>query len=231
MADDPILMTGALLMALLPRPFRQMAGGPSAILKWAGPGPLDVMRSRLAFLDAAGRLIETREDAFGIAAGAVIAAPFSRHLVDEDDVPAAAVMQRWSLNDWDLGTPARETRADELGIALVCLPLLVPAPEDVHLLASLVNAGPAPLDIAAGVREAVCWVDGKPWPSTAGGNWNGPYLLQPGRTATRRFQPRDFPGAPVTGPHEISLEMLGRRSPAQRVAWRGTAWTARNATP
>ena len=116
--------------------------------------------------------------------------------------------------------------SDWAGLLLTCLPLLVPLPIDEHFIVQLVNTGAAPLDLARGVQQAICFVDGTAWRSSAGRIWNGPYLLRPGDVAVRQFRLADFPGAPVTGTHEVGLDLLSRRSPPQLVHWHGTPSTA-----
>ena len=226
MADTRVLDVDGVLMALLPAlgP-RGGLGGPRALLKWAGTYPLKVGLATLEFLDAAGRRVEHWDAPFGLAAGTALGAISSHVLHDDRDLPPAAATQRWRLNDWTLTVPAREPDASWTGLVLVCLPLLLPLAEDPHLIAGLVNTGDTPLDMAAGVQGAVWWEDGIARPSATGGHWDGQYLLRPGHTATRRFRLADFPGAATTGAHEVALEMLGRRSAAQRVRWHGTPWT------
>lgn len=225
MADDRVLEAEGLLMALLPGLGPRAAlGSPLGVLKWAGPHPLAVECSTLEFLDGAGRVVERRDGAFGLASGTSIAAPYSQLLADDRDPPRAAETQRWRLNDCTLATRRREPDAAWPSLVVICLPLILPLAEDHHFIARLVNLGTAPLDIARGMREAVCWMDGEGWPSIAGRVWNGPYRLHPGHTATRRFRLADFPGAPATGTHDVALEMLGRRSAPQRIHWHGTPW-------
>jgi hypothetical protein len=146
-------------------------------------------------------------------------------LADDRAPSRRAQTQFWHLNDWSVTAPVREPESVWPALVLTCLPLQVPLAEDNHFIAGLVNVGQAPLDIARGVQEAVCWVDGTAWPSVAGRVWNGPYLLRLSHTAVRRFRLADFPGAAATGTHEVALEMLGRRSLPQRVHWHGSPWT------
>lgn len=217
----------ALLSALGPRAAREAR---RAALKWAGPGELTVTSSIIEFVDCLGNVVERRERAFGLDSGVAIEAPYSAALADDREAPAAATTQRWRLNDWSVVASAALPEPDWEGLVATCLPLQVPLLDDQHFVLQLVNTGSVPLDIARGVREAICFVDGKPWLSTAGRIWNGPYLLRPGHVTVRRFRLADFPGAPVTGTHEIVLELLGRRTAPQRVHWHGAPFVAKDSS-
>jgi hypothetical protein len=227
MVGDNVFETDRLMMALLPvlGP-RAALEARHAVLKWAGPGQLAVTDSTLAFADDAGRIVERREGAFGLEAGATIAPPYSSALSDDGGAPAAAVTQRWRLNGWAVAASAGVPESDWSRLVSTCLPLQVPLSTDEHFVLQLVNTGTVPLDLARGVQQAICFVDGTAWRSSAGRIWNGPYLLRPGHASIRRFRLADFPGGPVTGTHEVVLELLGRRSSPQRVRWHGTPFAA-----
>lgn len=195
-----------------------------AYLKVARGTELAVERSELALVDAAGRTLETRRDAFGLAAGMRIAGPYSRSFGDDTLRPNKAVHARWRLNEFSLDAGLVFSESEWQAPRVVYLPLQVPLADDCHILVRLVNLGEAPINLANGMREAVCWVDGVPYASTAGRVWNGGYLVQPRQATTRRFRLADFPWAPRHGTHEVSLEMVGARSPAEVVTWRGEPW-------
>lgn len=62
----------ALLPALGPRAALESK---RAVLKWAGPGRLLVTGSTLDFADGAGRIVESRDGAFGLAGSVAIEPP------------------------------------------------------------------------------------------------------------------------------------------------------------
>jgi hypothetical protein len=222
-----VLDTSTLLMAILPaRGARSAFASIHAVLKWVPEEPLIVTSSSLEFLTTDGRMIARSEQAFGFAADSRYPGPHVQFLSDGFRRPAEAQRQRWHLNDWMVEAPIRLPTKESRGLHVEWLPLQVPLPDDIHVLAEFVNLSPQPLNIATGVREARCWVDGVAFPSAAGGIWNGRYLIQPGRAAVCRFRLADFPGIPTTGIHEVALEMLGERSDPVRVRWHGATWTS-----
>jgi hypothetical protein len=221
-----VLDTPDLLLALLPAVGpRSALGSTRSVLKWAPGEPLIVIRSTLEFLAADGTELARYEDAFGLASRHSIAGPCVWSLADESRRPADGLRQRWYLNEHIVEAPMAMPPTSWNVLHATCLPLQLPLPEDIHVLAELVNLDDRPVDMAAGVRDARCWVDGKAFPSNAGALWDGRYLLDPGHAALRRFRLADFPGVPTVGAHEISLELLGRRSAPARVCWHGTPWT------
>jgi hypothetical protein len=225
-----VLDTSTLLMAILPaRGARATFASIHAVLKWAPAELLIVTSSSLEFLTADGRMIARNEHAFGLAADSRYPGPHVQFLSDGFRRPAEAQRQRWRLNDWTVEAPITLPTTESGGLHVEWLPLQVPLPDDIHVLAEFVNLSPQPLNMATGMREARCWVDGVALSSAAGGIWNGRYLIEPGRAAVCRFRLSDFPGISTTGIHEVAFEMLGQRSDPVPVRWHGTAWTGSSA--
>lgn len=195
-----------------------------AYLKLAPGAALVAGRSTLELVDEGGRVLATRENAFGVAEGTPLAGPHSVRLADDDPRPEGAASARWRLGELSAETPLANPEAEWPAPRLVCLELQVPVADDPHLVVTVANTGGEPLDIATGMREAVLRVDGAAYASTAGRVWNGPYLVRPGHVTTRQFSLGDFPGAPRSGTHQVSLEILGMRTAPQTVTWRGEPW-------
>src|SRR5207249_3517332 len=84
------------------------------------------------------------------------------------------------------------------------LPLQVPVDDDPHIVVRVVNRTPQVINIADGIRSAICRSDGKAYHSSRGGHWDGGVGLNPGVSTTRQFSLDDFPGVPRTGRHEMS---------------------------
>lgn len=227
-----LLDTPTLLMAILPaRSRRSSFTSVHAVLKWVPEAPLIVASSSLEFLTTDGCIIARSEHAFGLVTASGYPGPHVQFLSDGFRRPAEAQRQRWRLNDWIVEAPITLPTTESGGLHVEWLPLQVPLPYDIHVLAQFVNRNPYPLNLATGVREAQCWVDGIAFPSVAGGIWNGRYLIEPGGAAVCRFRLADFPGISATGAHEVAFEMLGERSDPVHVCWHGTAWTSSSTKP
>jgi hypothetical protein len=223
MTNANVFDTDNLLLALVPTLGPRAAISATLCeLKWAGSAPLKVERSTLEFIDDKGEVIGRQERAFGFEPGTELVAT-SQSCIDENHRPAG-LLQRWRLNDWVVESPIVVPEAEWGNLHVIWLPLQLPLVTDVHIVVSLANLDDKPLDIARGVREAVCWVDGVPWSSAAGGVWNTRYLIEPGHSTRRHFRLADFPGVPTAGRHEMSFQMLGRRSKPQFIQWHGTPW-------
>lgn len=225
MLDTSVFYTDELLISLFAGLGPRAGLTPTrAILKWRGPQSLVIARSTLEFLNNEGRLICRRDHAFGLVHGSRIEPPYSQWLTDEEPRPREASIHQWRLNDWTVTASIELPESAWLGLTVTCLPLMLPLPHDNHMVASLVNLDDQAMDIARGVQEAMCYVDGVAWPSAAGRVWNGSYLVYPRHATTRRFRVADFPGMPAQGAHELVLELLGRKSAPQTANWIGTAW-------
>ena len=121
MTQDRVLEADGLLLALLPALGPRAAlGPPRAVLKWAGPRPLTVVRSTLEFVDAGGRVVDCREGAFGLAPGTRIEAPHSRMLAEGCDPWRGAETQCW--HDCSVTAPAREPESVWPALVLTSLP-------------------------------------------------------------------------------------------------------------
>ena len=225
MSSSKVLVRANVLMGLLP-PIGPHAEWQAAVafLRLAQNTELNVKNSTLNFIDTDKRLLGTCESAFGLTPGTRLRGPYTVKLSDGRRRPARAVHQRWDLNEMSVATGMGTRETESQPFQVVYLPLQVALPHDYHVIASLVNQGQTPLDIAEGVRQAVCWMDGIPFESNAGRVWNGPYLVRPNRATRYYFRLSDFPGMPRSGLHEMSLEMCGLRSHAEIVDWHGEPW-------
>ena len=213
----------ATLLALLPRAGPIAASGePRAVLKRAA-GPLVVEASILTFT-AGEEVLEVRPDAFGLTREYRLEPPCSRALTEPRGAVPGATRAEWRLNGWRVCSALAAPEAAWSGLIVHWLPLMVPAADDRHLVADVVNTGGAEINILTGIRSAILWVDGTAYPSAAGWTWNGRPMVAPGHTRSVRFSLTDFPSAPLQGEHEMALEMLGRRSPPETVDWRGAPW-------
>lgn len=220
MVNPTIIDTNDLLLTLIaalgPRARHDATLGE---LKWGGSTPLEVEQSTLEFCDEAGQVISHKEQAFGLTPGTQLIAPYSRSLIDESVRPPKGVLQRWRLNDWVVESPSIVPATEWGQLYVTWLPLQLPLAQDMHVVVGLVNLDVKPLDIARGMSEAVCWVDGVPWPSGVGRVWNTRYLIETNHSTRRHFRLADFPGLSILGKHEMALEMLGYRSKLQVVEW------------
>jgi hypothetical protein len=226
MPNANLFYTDELLMALFVGLGPRAGLAPTrAILKWCGPQSLVIARSILEFFDNKGRHICCRDNAFGLIHGSRIEPLYSQWITDEEPRPREAVIHRWQLNDRTVTASIELPESAWPELTVSYLPLMLPVAHDKHLVASLVNLDDQPIDIARGVQEAVCYVDGVAWRSAVGRVWNGSYLVYPRHATTRSFRIADFPGMPAQGAHELALEFLGRKSALQTVNWIGTGWS------
>ncbi|HEY5956868.1 MAG TPA: hypothetical protein VIV60_09960 [Polyangiaceae bacterium] len=207
--DDRLM---ALLSSLVP------VLGTHGCLKLARNVTLEVTSSVLEFRDAGGRVLAAHPSAFGLVPGTRLSGPLSQRCSDERRWPEQAQTQRWILNDREITSPMR---AGTDPLRVVYLPLQVPTRTDEHIVFTLRNTTDTPIDLMKGIQQAICWVDGAPFEVTRQPVWNGTYHIAPGRAKSRRFSLAEFPGAPRSGSHTMSLEICGLRSPPETVFWRG----------
>lgn len=208
-----------MLLALIsPVGFRSELGAMLGYLKIASRKELVIERSELEFLDAEGKTIETRSDAFGLLKGARLAGPYSGRFADDSPRKEYASFAGWRVNDLEVMTSLIEPEGMELRV--VYLPLQIEKEKDPDIVFTLVNRCEEMLNIADGIRTAVCLVDETPYKTNTGGHWDGSYLIRPGHATTRQFNLSDFPGIPRAGRHEMSLEVLGIKSKPQIIDWK-----------
>lgn len=218
----PLLCDDDMLLALIP-PFGPHAAltATRAVLKLATGRELAVEGSALTFLDAGGDEVGRLDDAFGLTPGTRLAGPVCRDLKDPRPRPADAVRMRWSVAGRHLAAPTGDPPEGGERLRAYFLPLRVAAPDDVHVVARYVHAGPSEASTVEAVRGAVLRVDGRAYESATGWHWDGPSVVRPGGTFGHRFALGDFPGAPGEGEHAVSLEMFGLETPPVTVRWRG----------
>lgn len=218
-ANRAIVHCGGLLIALV-SPLGPRPGAIVAYLKLGQPGRSAIRQSDLTWLDAHGRPIQTLKDPFGLC-GARLEVPCSLRFACDRPSPPRAASLRWQVDE--LVADADLIGGADASLRVLYLPLQVPVPGDPHLVATVVNHGERILDFAQGVRESVLLVDGQQYPSAAGGHWDGGYALRPGFSRTHRFGLDDFPGAPRSGLHRMSLRLLGLTSEPVEVDWQAVA--------
>jgi len=192
--------------------------GPSvlgALLKVL-PGPELKIHESMLEVSAPEGVILRQRGAFGLG-GACIAGPHIRRFSEDASTDSRATTMRWSLNESIVEVPCGDGPSD---LRATWLAVQIPLPNDVHLVVDFFNRSAHTVNIATAMREAVCWADGVPYPSVAGGVWNGPYLVAPGRKTRRSFSLDDFPGVPRSGTHEMSVGFGGERSSPETVTWR-----------
>jgi hypothetical protein len=215
----------SLLLALIPpvgrRPDVALL---TAFIKVAEGSDLIIHQSEITFTDAAGNIMEFRNNAFQLEEGIHFTGPCLKALEDHNRRPESAARFQWRINDLSVEGNITFSEEEWHLPRVVCLPLQVALECDCHFIVSIVNTGIDLLNISEGVRNALLHVDGISYDSIAGRSWNGIYLIQSGRSYTQRFRLLDFPGAPRNGSHEVSLEMFGRRSVTQTVDWLGRPW-------
>jgi|GEM_PF-5950004 len=212
----------SLLLSLIP-PFGPRAAlmASRGVLKVAAGREIAIQHSELTFFDAAGRPLAAHAGAFGLASGTLITGPVCRNLKDQGRRPDGAASMQWRLDGHAVAVEILDPPESWGSLRAYFLPLQVPVSDDFHCGVHYVNTGTAPVSSVEGVRQAVCHVDGEPYRSAAGGTWNGPSMVPPGRAFGARFSLSDFPGAPRQGVHEISLEMFGLRTSPATVRWSG----------
>jgi hypothetical protein len=192
----------------------------SARLKLARGVERIVSRSIVEHLGEAGTVLGGHSDAFGLSKGMRLTGPMSVSLVDERLRPAGTRALRWRFDDWTLDAflePASPVR-------VAFLPMHVPLADDRHVLVTLTNLGDTLLDVVTPIFEALLWVDGRPYPTRKSFVWNTRRAIHPGRRFRMPYRLDDFVGAPRLGTHEVSLEILGRRTEPQTLEWYGEPW-------
>jgi hypothetical protein len=224
--NSEVLVKENLLMTLVPPiGYRSEWGALLGFLKLARSTEVVVECSDLEFFDGDERSLQKRHNAFGLTTGMRLSGPHFQKIGDDNRRPEAAVLAKWQLNQFSVSTNLVVLTTAWQALRVVYLPLQVPLPEDHHIVVTIVNLSEDPINIADGMREARCWVDGVAYESVAARLWNGRYLIQPQQATTRLFKLNDFPGVPRHGIHEMSLEILGAFSPPQFVNWCGESWT------
>jgi hypothetical protein len=213
---DVLQNDGVMIALLAPLGFRSEWSALRGYVKVAA-GSFRIEDSELTFFSPGGDLLERRVNAFGLKRGKTFTAPFSERFSDGGRRRAQAVIVRWRVNEMEVEASLMESTT---GLRVVYLPLQVRVKKDPHIVATVVNCTGATLNIAEGVRGAVCFADGKPFPSTTGGHWDGGVDVQPGKAATKQFSLDDFPGVPRAGQHKMSLQILGLVSEIETVDWR-----------
>lgn len=189
-------------------------------LKIAKGTDLIINRSELIFTDTEGNIVETRLNAFGLL-NKHITGPYSKKTGDDNYMPKESVAVHWYLNEYRVQTSLLTLNDNPKVPKLVCLPLQVNLPDDYHFIITIINTTQDLLNIADEMRQAVCRMNEKSFPSIAGRLWNGGYLIRPGRAALLKFRLGDFLGAPKRGLYEVSMEICGLQSATQYVNWYG----------
>lgn len=186
-------------------------------LKIAGRTTFEIRSSVLEFVNAKGELLETRAAAFGQRPGTKHSGPYSVRFSDDSRRPAGADRVYWRVNE--MIVEASLSGQDDVGLRVIYLPLQVQVDRDPHIVITVVNRTTKVLNIADGIRSAICHADDKAYFSNRGGHWDGGTGLNPGSSTTRQFSLDDFPGMPRLGHHEMSIELLGLRSRPEYVDW------------
>ncbi len=186
-----------------------------AYLKVADGKTFTIESSVLEFFDAHGKLLESREDVFGQQAGITRKGPFSVRFADDSRRHAGADRVNWRVNEMIV----EASLSEQVDFRVIYLPLQVPVELDPHIVVNVVNRTSAVLNIADGIRSAICRADGRAYTSHKGGHWDGEAGLNPGSSTTRQFSLDDFPGTPRSGRHEMSIELLGHSSEPVLVDW------------
>ena len=186
-------------------------------LKIASRRTFEIHSSVLEFVNANGELLEKREAAFGQQPGTKHSGPYSIRFSDDTRRPAGADRVYWRVNEMivEAGLSGRE----DVGLRVMYLPLQVQIDRDPHIVITVVNRTTKVLNIADGIRSAICYADGQAYCSNRGGHWDGGVGLNPGYSTTRQLSLDDFPGIPRAGHHEMSIELLGLRSKPEYVDW------------
>jgi hypothetical protein len=216
---DVLQGEGILITLVTPLGFRSEWGALLGYLKIAEGRALEIERSELFFLDAAGNVIETRREAFGFGGKKEFAGPYSHRFSDDTRRPAEATTVRWRVNDMEVEAGLIESEG--ISLRVIYLPLLVSVEGDPHIVVTIVNRTGGRMDIAEGVRNAVCLADGTRFASNTGGHWDGGTNVQPDKSVTKQFSLDDFPGIPKTGRYQMSFEILGLTSERESVEWKG----------
>ena len=215
---ENVLQSNGVMIALLtPLGFRSEWSGLRAYLK-VSAGSFTIDSSQLTFFSAQGDVLETRPNAFALKRGKTFDGPYSDRFSDGSRRPAEAVGVKWRVNDMEVEASLVESK--DTALRVVYLPLLVPVEKDPHIVVTVVNLTGTMLNIAEGVRNAVCFVDGQAFHSNTGGHWDGGVNIQTRKAVTKQFSLNHFPGIPKTGRHEMSVEMLGLVSEPEIVDWR-----------
>jgi hypothetical protein len=218
--NPQVLVKDNFLLAIVPPAgYRAEWGAILGFLKVAGGAVMRTERSELEFLNVKRETVEVRDDAFGLKSQTILTGPYSERFADDSRRPESAVLARWRINDTEIETSLAEPEGTALRV--IYLPLQVAKEKDPHIVFTLINRGGEMLNIADGIREAVCRADATPYRSNTGGHWDGSYRLRPGHATTRQLNLDDFPGIPRSGRHEMSLEILGVTSEPAMIDWRG----------
>jgi hypothetical protein len=170
-------------------------------------------------LDAAGNVIESRREAFGLGGKKQFAGPYSNRFSDDTRRPAEATAVRWHVNDMQVQAGLIESEG--ISFRVIYLPLLVSVEGDPHIIVTIVNHMGERMNIAEGVRNAACLADDTRFASNTGGHWDGGTNVQPDKAVTKQFSSDDFPGIPKTGRYQTSFEILGLTSEQESVEWKG----------
>ena len=218
--DHGVLMTHDMLMAII-TPIGKWSSLMSIIvfLKISEQTHIIIERSELELINKSGQLLEKRSNAFGLSRGTKLSGPYSEKFGDDNYRPLDIVNIRWHLNDFKVEANLYFTESDWQKPILMCLPFKFNLPNDYHLIVTIVNTSEYPLNIQAGMQQAIFWVDKIPYASTAARLWNGEYLLRPAHTTICKFRLDDFPEAPQSGLHDVSIQMFGIQSTEQSINW------------
>ena len=179
------LSDGILIALVTPLGFRSEWGALLGYLKIEEGKALKIERSELAFLDADRNILESRCDAFGLGDETKLAGPYSERFSDDSRRPAGAVAVRWRVNEMDAKASLLDSESNALRV--IYLPFHVAVKGDPHIVITVVNRTEEMLNIVEGVRNAVCIVDGKRFPSNIGGHWDGGSYIQPKKSITKKF--------------------------------------------
>jgi hypothetical protein len=213
-----VLQSERVMIALLtPLGFRSEWSAVRGYLK-VSAGSFRIENSELTLFAATGETLETWPNAFGLKRGKTVDGPYSGRFSHGTQRPAKAAVVRWRVNDIEV--EANLVESNETALRVEYLPLQVPVEKDPHIVVTVVNLTGTVLNIAEGVRNAVCFADGKAYPSNTGGHWDGGVHIQTGKAVTKQFSLDHFPGIPKTGRHEMSFEILGLVSETETVDWR-----------
>jgi hypothetical protein len=171
------------------------------------------------FFHAAGTILVTRCNGFGIMGETEIHGPYSTRFSDDSRRPTGAAAVHWRVNGMEVEVELIELEGNVLRV--VYLPLQVAVKDDPHIVVTIVNHTGEMLNIAEGIRNAACYADGNRYPSNTGGHWDGGTHVQPEKAVTKQFSLADFPGVPQAGMHQMNFEILGIRSESEMVDWKG----------
>jgi hypothetical protein len=217
-ASNLFIKDDVMLALLPPIGFRSQRGSVLAYLKVADRTEIHIQRSELELLNGDGDVVESRVPAFGIKSDTIIKGPYSERFADDSRREESAVCIRWRLNGFEVKASLLEPEG--IALRVVYLPLQITKEKDPHIVFTLVNRGNEILNIADGIRNAVCRADGSSYQSNTGGHWDGGYQVPPLYATTHEFNLGDFPGIPRTGRHVMSLRILGQTSEPETIDWK-----------